>query len=119
MGDVLTYDALAAITDILDAQTWYGGWGTGAGAAARTDHTLSTEASEAREVAVLTRETISQTNDTLVASFTMTADGAKTITNAGVLTASPGGTLVLHSSFTGIPVTLAQTFAFVFKLRFK
>lgn len=120
MADVLTYAGLAVLTDALDGLSWKIGWGTGTGTAARSDTTLSIEASETRVAATLARETISQTNDTLVASGTLTADGNKTITNAGVLTAAaPGGTLVLHSDFTGIPLTTGQAIAFTFKLRCK
>lgn len=115
---VLTYAGLAVITDALDGLSWYGGWGTGAGTAARSDTTLATEASESRVAATLGRITISQTNDTLQASFTMTADGTKTITNAGVLTASSGGTLIMHASHSGIDMVLSGTLAYVFKLKF-
>ena len=120
MADVFTYAALAWLTDILDAQTLYGSWGTGNATASRSDTTLDTEATESRVSATLTRETISQTNDTLVCSFTMTCNATdKTIYNAGVLSASTVGTLILKSNFSGVPVTSGNTIAFVFKLRFK
>ncbi|MFQ5500445.1 MAG: hypothetical protein ACE5FH_12320 [Candidatus Zixiibacteriota bacterium] len=47
---------------------------------------------------------------------TMTADGAKTITNAGIFTASTGGILILHSDFTGISLALGDKIEFTFTL---
>ena len=118
MADVITYGALDVLTGILDDESWEIGWGTGAAVAARADTTLSSEATEDRVSATLTRETQSQTNDTLVCAGTMTCNAtAKTITNAGILTAA--GTLILHTSFTGIPVVEGDTLAFVFKWRMK
>lgn len=74
------------------------GWGTGAGTAAKGDTTLFTEASEARVA-----PTISQPlADKIRWVATLTANGAKTITNAGNFTASTGGTLIVHGDFTGI-----------------
>lgn len=121
MADVVTYGALAWLTDALDGLTYYLGWGTGAAEAARSDSTLSTEASESRvscSGASVTRQTVVQANDTLQIQGTMTANGTKTITNAGILTASSGGTLLLHSSFNGISLAVGNTVAFTFKLRF-
>lgn len=119
MPDVLTYGGLAVITDILDASSWYGSWGTGAVAAARANTTLSSEATEARQAVVLRKETTSQTDDTLVGTYTMTCNAtAKTITNAGVLTASSAGKLILQTSFAGQALTVGNTIAFTFKLKF-
>lgn len=77
------------------------GWGSGAGTAAKTDTTLFTEESEGRVAG-----TVSKTGSSDTAKYqivgTLTASGAKTITNVGTFTASSGGTLVLKGDFTGI-----------------
>ena len=76
------------------------GWGTGAGTAAKGDTTLFTEASEARVTAAMSQPA----SDTNRALATITADATKTITNAGLLTASTGGTLIVHGDHAGIGV---------------
>jgi len=91
------------------------GWGTGAGVAAKTDTTLFTEATEARAVG-----SVSVTGSGATAKYqvigTITADGAKTITNAGNFTASSGGTLIVHGDFTGIAVALNDQIQFTITL---
>ena len=77
------------------------GWGSGAGTAAKGDTTLFTEEAEARAVA-----TISVTGSGATAKYqavgTITAAGAKTITNAGNFTVAAAGTLIVHGDFTGV-----------------
>jgi hypothetical protein len=80
--------------------TQYIGWGTGAGTAGKSDTSLFTEASEARQSATRSQPAV----DKIRYVATMTADGAKTITNAGVLTALTDGILVIHGDFSGIPL---------------
>lgn len=87
------------------------GWGTGAGTAAKADTTLFTEASEARAIATVT------TNGTGAAAKyqavgTLTADAGKTITNAGNLTASTAGTLIVKGDFTGVVLALGDSITF-------
>lgn len=85
------------VTDTVALGTNYIGWGTGAGTSAIGDTTLFTEASEGRVSA-----TVSQPSANIIQWLgTITADGAKTITNAGVFTASTGGTLIVKGDFTG------------------
>jgi hypothetical protein len=88
------------------------GWGTGAGTAAVADTVLFTEASEARVATVQTEPNATTAQQT----GTLVANGTKTITNAGVFTASTVGTLVLHADFTGIPLLAADSIAFTFQL---
>lgn len=76
--------------------------GYGAGTAGKGDTTLFTEASEARVQAAMSQPAA----DKIRWVATLTADGAKTITNAGNFTAASGGTLIVHGDFTG--VALAQ-----------
>lgn len=83
----------------------YIGWGTGAGTAAKGDTTLFTEASESRVAGTVSTNGTGASAKYQVVG-TLTADGAKTITNAGNFTASSGGTLIVKGDFTGI--ALAQ-----------
>lgn len=119
MADYITYGALDVITTLLAGATWYGAWGSGSEAPSRASTTLSGEESEARQAATLTQESNGQTNDTLVASYTMTSGGSKTITNTGVLSASTVGTLILVANFSGIALSLGNTVAFTFRLRLR
>lgn len=96
------------------APDWIG-WGTGAGTAAKTDTTLFTEASEARVQGTMTTDgTGSAAKWQLVG--TITADGTKTITNAGCFTASTGGILFIKGDFTGIAVDANDKIEFTITL---
>lgn len=115
MANVFTDAGEALVTDILDGTTtvpatWYIGWGTGAGTAAKADTALFAEASEARVPATMSQPTADANRFT----GTITADGSKTITNAGVFTASTAGTLLLKSDFTGVSVESGDSIQFVF-----
>jgi len=91
------------------------GWGTGAGTAAKADTILFTEATEARAVG-----TVSVTGSGATAKYqvvgTIVADGTKTITNAGNLTASTAGTLIVHGDFTGIALLVGDSIQFTVTL---
>src|SRR5262245_66547571 len=63
------------------AEPRYMGWGTGAGAGAAGSTDLSTPATEARVAGTGSQVTTSVTNDTHQVLGTITATGAKTITN--------------------------------------
>jgi hypothetical protein len=110
-GEELVADAL---TPGGSAPTnWYVGWGTGAGTAAKGDTTLSTEASESRVVTTNTQPSA----DVNQFVGTITVAGAdKTITNAGIFNAATTGILLLHSSFTGLPLTIGNSIQFTFQL---
>ena len=88
------------------------GWGTGAGTAAKTDTTLFTEATEARVVPTVSQPTASKNQWV----GTITADGAKTITNAGLFDAAAAGNLVVHGDFTGIVLALGDKIEFTISL---
>ena len=83
------------------------GWGTGAGTAAKGDTTLFTEASEARATA-----TISVTGSGATAKYqavgTLTADGSKTITNAGLFSASSAGSMAVKWDHSGVPLLVGE-----------
>lgn len=82
-------------------------WGTGAGTAAKADTTLFTEASETRVAA-----TMSVTGSGATAKYqavgTLTADGTKTITNAGLLSASTTGSLAVKWDHTGVALLVGE-----------
>lgn len=96
----------------------YVGWGTGAGTAAVADTTLFTEASESRVSGTSSRVTTSVANDTYQVVGTLTADGAKTITNAGLLDASTSGNLFLKGDFTGVALVAGESIQFTMKAQF-
>lgn len=89
------------------------GWGTGAGTAAVTDTALFTESTETRATATLTQPTTTTSR----AVGTLTAAGAgKTITNAGLLDAATGGTLIIHSDHAGVPLEIGDSIEYTFDL---
>lgn len=117
MATVYTQAGEELVVDILDGTTgvpanWYVGWGTGAGTAAKGDTTLFTEATEARVVATMSQPVADKNR--FVA--TITADGAKTITNAGVLSAAAAGTLLIHGDHAGIALTAGDKIEYTIEL---
>ena len=113
MADVFTSVGEAHVVDQIDAfGAHYVGWGTGAHTAGKGNTTLTTEASESR---VSTTDT-QPSADKFQAVATITADGTKTITEAGLFTASTNGVLFLDSSFSGIAVDSGDKIEFTFSL---
>ena len=116
MADIYTDAGEDKTADLIDGTaavpTWRAAWGTGAGTAAKGDTTLFTEASEARATTVNTQPVSNQNQ--FVA--TITADGAKTITNAGVFDAATTGNMLVKSDFTGIGLALGDKIEFTFQL---
>jgi hypothetical protein len=114
MADIFTAVGEGFIVDLLDAfGNYYGAWGTGAGTHDKNSTTLFTEASESR---VITTDT-QPAADTMQWLYTMTADGAKTITNAGIFDAASSGNLVVASDFTGIALGAGDKIEFTFQLQ--
>lgn len=121
MATVLTNAGKAIVTNRLrgsGTEPNYAAWGTGAGTAAATDTTLFTEASESRVAGTSTQETTTVTNDTYQVAATITADGTKTITNAGLFDASTSGNMLMKGDFTGVALTSGESIAFTFQLAF-
>ncbi|MDH3673653.1 MAG: hypothetical protein OES46_21265 [Gammaproteobacteria bacterium] len=115
MADIYTQVGEEFTVDQLDAfGNYYVAWGTGAGTAAKGDTTLSTEASEAR---VITTDS-QPAADQMQWLGTITADGGKTITNAGIFDAATVGNLIMHSDFTGIVLAASDKIEFTFQLTF-
>jgi hypothetical protein len=118
MANVFTQAGEDFITDLVDGTVagapanWYIAWGTGAGTAVKGSTTLFTEAAEARVTATESQPT----SDTNRFVGTITAAAGKTITNAGVLSASTSGTLFIHSDFTGVVLALGDSIQFTFEI---
>jgi hypothetical protein len=113
-GEVVVVDLIDGTSAThLDATNAKVAWGTGAGTAAKADTTLFTEASEAR-VAAATSQPAGDTNRWIA---TMTADGAKTITNAGLFNSASGATLIVKGDFTGIVLALGDKIEFTISLQ--
>lgn len=117
MADIYTDAGENFTADLFDGTTTapathYIAWGTGAGTAAKTDTTLFTEGPEARVAATRSQPTANQNQFV----GTITATGARTVTNAGVFTASTGGTLLLKSDFTGVVLATNDAIQFTFTL---
>lgn len=120
MATVYTSAGEAAVCDLidgtsavhLDATNAKIGWGTGAGTAAKGDTTLFTEAAEARVAAAVTQPTA----DKIQWVATITAAGAKTITNAGLFDAASGGNLIIKGDFTGQVLGVGDRIEFTISL---
>jgi len=112
LADVFTSVGEEWQVDIIDGTlsptAHYIGWGTGAGTHTKASTALFTEASEARVTATKSQPTADKNRWV----GTLTANAAKTITNAGVFTASTGGILLLASDFTGIVLSLGDSIQF-------
>ncbi len=117
---VLPYTAIAIFNQRLKGQggepKWIA-WGTGAGVHTRTRTALFTEASEARVEGTTSVLTITRTDDTYQISGVMTADGSKSITNAGVFDADEDGNPFVLSDFSAYPVENGNQIAFVWKIQ--
>ena len=117
MANIFTQAGEELVADILDSTVavpanWYVAWGTGAGTAAKGDTALFTDAAEAR-VAAATSQPSADVNQFV---GTITSASGQTITNAGVLSASTSGTLLLHSDFGGIALGIGDSIQFTFQL---
>lgn len=118
MADVFTDVGEQLVADQMDSNTaaaitnWYVAQGTGAGTALATDTTLFTEATEAR---VATTDSQPASNQNRYVG-TITANGTKTITNAGIFDASTGGNMLLKSDFTGIGVNSGDSIQYTFTI---
>lgn len=124
MADVWTDAGQALVVDILDgtasspgANGWYVDWGTGAGTAAVGDTALFTESTETRVQVTCSQPAANQSRYV----GTITADGTKTITNAGIFNSGTkaSGTLWLHSDFTGVALNASDSIQFTFTVTWK
>lgn len=91
---------------------YYIHWGTGTTTAAKGDTALVTPGSEARVAATKSQPTADQNR--MVA--TLTADGTKTIAEAGLFDASTAGNMVVRGDFAGIALNSGDKIEFTFDL---
>ena len=123
MATVFTQAGEEFVVDLIDGGTAndadHVGWGTGAGTAAKGDTDLFTPATEARVQATRSQPVADKVRWLAL----ITADGAKTITNAGVFhgagSGSPpsGGTpLIVKGDFTGIALAAGDKIEFTIEL---
>lgn len=117
MADIYTDAGEDWTADVFDGTSappanYFVAWGTGGGTAAKGDTTLFTEAPESR-VAVTESQPASNQNRFI---GTIVATAGRTITNAGILSASSAGSLILHSDFTGVVLATNDSIQFTFTL---
>ena len=121
MADVVTNVGRAHIAGLLsntvaEPTNYYIAWGTGAGTAGVGDTTLFTEV-DSRVAATTTRVTTTVSNDTSQNVATLTASASRNITNAGVWTASSGGTLIQKSDHATVPLLTNDSIQYTFKIQ--
>lgn len=117
-------NGLARITAALIALNWWLQWGTGSGASASANAVTTTSTSEARTAAAMSQVTTTVTNDTMQATGTITAAGARAITEVGLFDAagagSPptGGNMDVYGDFAVINLSTGDSIAFTVKVAF-
>lgn len=95
--------------------------GTGTTAASASNTTLETEITDsglARASATVSRQTTNVSNDTLQLSKTWSVSGTKSVTEAGILNASSGGTLLGRQVFTAVNVVNGDSLTITYKVVF-
>lgn len=99
-------------------------WGTGTGAAASATNVTTTSTTEARTTGTASQVTTTQTNDTYQVTGTITALGARTITELGVWDAAgsggpaTGGNMDIYGDFAAIGLATGDSIAFTVKVAF-
>ena len=122
MATVYSDTGEAKVVDIIDGSATsptdlgagnnFVAWGTGAGTAIKADTTLFVEASESRVGGAISQPS-ADINQWVA---TITADGTKTITNAGLFDASTVGQLIIKGDFGGIALTIGDKIEFTISL---
>ena len=120
MADIFTDAGEQLVVDILDPNNgagkpanWYVAWGTGTGQTAAST-TLATEAAESRVAATVTQPSANVLRNV----GTITASGTKTISEAGIFSASTSGTMLVYSDFTGVLLNASDSIQFTFDVTF-
>jgi len=117
-------NGLARITTLLAAAAWHLQWGTGSAAAASANVVTTTTTTEARVAATTSQQTTTVTNDTMRLTGTITAAGARSITEIGAFDAagsgSPptGGNMNIYADFGVITLASADSIAFTVDTKF-
>jgi hypothetical protein len=109
------------LTETVQTKPEYVGWGTGATVPVKTGTDISTAATESRVLC-----TTSKTGTLATAKYqavgTITAGGAKTITNAGLFTTAgsgnppTGGSLIVWGDHTGVVLATNDQIQYTFTL---
>jgi hypothetical protein len=108
---------LARITTALAALSFWIGWGSGSGATkSATD--LVAAAPEARTAVTTALGTTNVTNDALVLVGTITATGARAITEFGAFDAASGGLMDFYSDIGVINLSTGDSVACTLRLTF-
>lgn len=99
-------------------------WGTGSAAAKSATTVTTTSTTEARTSGSMSQVTTTATNDTLQVTGTITAAGARAITEVGVFDAagasSPptGGNMIFYGDFSVVNLLTGDSIAFTVKVAF-
>lgn len=115
---------LARITQLLATATWWVQWGTGSGALKTANVVTTTTTTEARASATAAQATTTVANDKLNLTATLTAAGARAITEVGVFdavgTGSPatGGNMNIYGDFAAINLASGDSIAFTIGVTF-
>lgn len=115
---------LAKITALLAASAFWFQWGVGSAAAATANVVTTTTTTETRTSATLAQGTTTVTNDNLTLTGTITALGARAITEVGAFdavgTGSPptGGNMDFYADFSVVNLTTGDSIAFTEKVTF-
>ena len=113
MADIFVTTGENLVTDILDGvraptPTWHIEWGLGSTTAVKGDTAIETTSSEARVVASMSQPS-ANINRWL---GTITAAGARTITEVGVFDLLTAGIMLMRSDFGGIVLALNDKIEF-------
>jgi hypothetical protein len=117
-------NGLAKITSLLQASAFWFQWGTGSAAAKSANVVTTTTTTEARTSCVLAQGTTTVTNDNLTLTGTITAAGARSITEVGAFdavgTGSPptGGNMDFYNDFGVLTLATGDSIAFTQKVTF-
>lgn len=117
-------NGLARITSLLAAASWHLQWGTGSAAAASANAVTTTTTTEARVAATAAQATTTVTNDKVNFTGTLTAAGARAITEIGVFDAagsgSPptGGNMDVYGDFSVVNLASGDSIAFTVGVTF-
>jgi hypothetical protein len=108
----------------LVALPWFLQWGTGSGAAASANTVTTTTTTEARTTGTASQQTSTVTNDQMRVTGTVTAAGARAITEIGLFDAagsgSPptGGSMDIYGDFAVINLASGDSIAFTINTTF-
>jgi len=103
------------LTETVQTNPSFIGWGTGAGTAAKADTDLFVPAAESRVSGTVTKQGTGSTAKWQNVG-TLTSASAQTITNAACFTASTAGTCVIKGDHTGVALAISDQITYTFTL---